>query len=280
MHHRTTDIADRHTAIRVVIGLTLLQSGFSIVHAVTWSFGSGISWDDITQAYSSSRIALWLAAAIWSCVAFAAMMALHQGVRAGRWAYVGGAVMWMLTMLALAPLPLALSGTLLPLGASAVLLSPAAGRYLSDHAARQIASSLRGRVSLAMWVLAAAGYYAMYLARLTNTGWLAEMSPGVWRGWLTLTMLALPIVCTVCTHRGERLWHAGMFLVIEGLATFLVLLGYAPYARTGTLGAGYPYYLAPSVHSWWAMVPLIVGVCLLGMSSSPRRSQQRERWAI
>ena len=280
MHHRTTDIADRHTAIRVVTGLTLLQAGFSIVHAVTWSFGLGISWDDITQAYSSSRIALWLAAAIWSCVAFVAMMALHRGVWAGRWAYVGGAVMWMLTMLAFAPLPLALSGILLPLGASAVLLSPAAGRYLSDHAARQTDSSLHGRVSFAMWVLAAAGYYAMYLARLTNTGWLAEVSPGVWRGWLTLAMLALPIVCTLCTRKGERLWHAGMFLVIEGLATFLVLLGYAPYAHTGTLGAGFLYYVAPPVHSWWVVVPLMAGICFVGMSSSPRRSQQRERWAI
>jgi len=280
MHHRSTDIVERHTTIRVLIGLTLLQSGFAIIHAVAWSLHRSTSWDEITQTYSSSRIALWLAAAIWSCIAFAAMLALRRGMRAGRWAYVGGAVLWILAMLALAPLPLALSGILLPLVASALLLSPAASRYLSDIATRQTDSSLRGRAGHVMWVLAAAGYYAMYVARLTNTGWLAEVSPGVWRGWLTLAMLGLPIACTVCTRKGERLWHAGMFLVIEGLATFLVLLGYAPYARTGTLGAGYSYYVAPAVHSSWVVVPLMAGVGLLGMCSSPRQSRKRERWAI
>ena len=237
----TTDIAQRHTTVRIVIGVVLLQAGFSIFHALTWLLRGDIDLHAVLQAYPRAHVALWLAAIAWSLVAGVAMLALRRGVAAGRWIYVGGACLWMLAMFALAPWQLALSGTVLPVMASGILLLPAARRYASDAAATPPDATRRGRLSRVLWALACAWYYAVFFVQLTNTGWLADVSSRV-RALLVLAAVLLPVVCVACTRKGQRIWHLGVSLVVSGSAGFLALLGYAPYSRDNVLGADHASY--------------------------------------
>ncbi|WP_175957655.1 hypothetical protein [Burkholderia sp. BCC0405] len=273
----------RYTAVWIVVCLVLLQSGFAMIHFLTWLLHSYGRWSVIFG--SPSRVALWSTTIVWSMVSLVSAVMLSFGRRLGRGVYTWGAILWTLATFMLAPWPLALSGTISPLLILSILYGRSTREYLENGAVllRNIHATRRSTITAALWAFTTAYYYAVFLLQLTNKGWLAQVTNGPQRLWVVIAMVVVPLIAVFTTGSGEQQWRLGIFLLVSGLAAFFVLLGYVPYSRTlvGTLGPGYVGYAVP-----WAGATTWVGILLLFGSTltfvfRPRQQNTRaDRWAI
>lgn len=260
------EVMRRYTAVRIAIGLVMLQSAFAIFNFLCWVLREGHAWATIGHAYSAPRIALWLLALAWSAVSLASVVAFRNGDKRGRLAYVCGAAIWVAAAFALAPWQVALSGVCMPLVVSCVLFSRTGGRYLLDELTRQRDGTVRGRSIRVAWVVNTAYYYALFWAQLTNAGWFAELLPDRRRAFAILAMPLLTCVAFLCTRKGERIWRLGLFIAISGTAGLFALVGYVPYTRLVAryLGPGYQGYAVPwELSTMWVAFLLLSGFVLL-----------------
>ncbi|MEF9385657.1 hypothetical protein V4890_08520 [Ralstonia solanacearum species complex bacterium KE056] len=259
----------RHTAVRIVIGLAALQSAFAIFSFVCWLLLGEHPWAEFVRAYPVSRMVLWGAALLWSAVSLASVIACWQGRRWGRLGYLYGSAAWIAAAFLLAPWQLALSGAVMPLLISSVLRTDGARRYLADEPASRRDRSTRARLSRGVWFFSAAYYYAIFFSQLTSEGGIADVLVDVWHPLALLVVPLLPLVAVGCTHKGERIWRLGMFLVISGMAGLATLSGYVPYTHllVRFLGDGYQGVELPwGISIIWIALLLLIGSLALAIA--------------
>ncbi|WP_367188813.1 hypothetical protein [Burkholderia sp. Ed8] len=273
----------QYTAVWIVVCFVSLQSGFAMIHFITWLLHSYSDWG--STFYSSSCIALWSITIVWSTVSLISVVLLSMGHRAGRSLYMCGAIVWELTIFVLAPLPLAFSGAILPLLVLLLLYGRSTQRYLNDGAAlaRDRDATKRGTIAAALWAFAAAYFYAVFFVQLTNKGWLADITNGPQRLLVVLAMPLVLFIAVLATRKGTRQWCVGLFMVVSGLSAFFALLGYVPYSRAlvGTLGPGYAEYSLPwAGATMWVGCLLLLGNTLISIFRPVKRNARSDRWAI
>ncbi|WP_155624916.1 hypothetical protein [Burkholderia vietnamiensis] len=273
----------RYTAVWIIFCLVSLQSGFAMINFLTWLLHSYGRWSMIFG--SSSRAALWSTTIVWSTVSLISVSLMLMGRRVGRILYTCGATAWGLSIFVLAPWPLALSGTILPLLVLSMLYGRGTQQYLKDGVvlACERDTTRRGTIAAALWIFAAVYFYAVFFLQLTNKGWLADVTNGPQRLWVVLAMPAAPLIAVRATRKGARQWCLGLFLFVSGLSAFFVLLGYVPYSRAlvGALGPGYVGYAVPwAGATMWVACLLLLGGTLILVFRPSKRNTRADRWAI